>query len=550
MDRRAMEDLGLSGLVLMENAAYGVVEAVADTFPEVESVAIFCGPGNNGGDGLAVGRLLVTRGYDMVLYLVSGGRERVGKALAGDAAIQLEACRRLNLEIWEIYDEPTTAAALGATATGADLVVDALFGTGLRRPLREVFAAVVEGLNRLATPVLAVDLPSGLDASLAAPIGPHVQAQMTVTFAAPKVAHVFSPAAEAVGKLAVTDLGFPVSWIEEIQPFEGQLVESPSVKSLSVETRLHLMLASELAAYVQPRPIDGHKGTFGHLLVGAGSPGKAGAAVLAAQGAVRGGAGLVTVAVPESLMDLVDAASLESMTVPLEAGEEGALAMAAVETWLSLAQGKSALALGPGLAPRSPPGADRRDVAASKSLLSAGESPPWATAVRAMVLGSNAPLVLDADGINAFAGRAAELRQRKSPLVLTPHPGELARLLSQPVPRTAEERCGAARLAARDTGAVVVLKGHQTLVAAPEGEIYLNSTGNAGMATGGSGDVLTGLIGALLAQGYEALAAAQVGVFLHGDAGDRGVRRLGESAFAARDLLEELGSAQLSLERA
>jgi ADP-dependent NAD(P)H-hydrate dehydratase / NAD(P)H-hydrate epimerase len=478
VDRRAIEELGVPGLVLMENAALGVVDALAERFPEAESAALFCGPGNNGGDGLAIARHLAVRGYDPRVFLVFGGREP-----GGDAGVQLAICRRMGLALAELdpSSEEELVAALAA-ARGCDLVVDALFGTGLGRPLAGGLAALVEGLNELPLPRLAVDIPSGLHGSRADLPGPHLRAHLTVTFAAPKVAHVFPPAADAVGELVVADLGVPPRLVDEAHEAHGEL---------------HLLVDEELAPLLPARRPDSHKGDYGHALLVAGSPGKAGAAVLAARAAVRAGAGLVTAAVPAPLLATVDLGSLESMTLALPATTSGQLAAAAVDAVREALAGKQALAVGPGL----------------------GQEEETAAAIRRLVLSSDAPLVLDADGLNAFAGRARELAGRSDAL-LTPHPGEMGRLLGIATAEVQADRPAAARRAAAETGAVVVLKGHLSLVAAPSGEVWVNPTGNPGMASGGSGDVLTGLLAALLAQGLDPLSAARLGVYLHGLAGD------------------------------
>ena len=500
VDRRAVEELGLPSLVLMENAAIGLAEAVGELFAEAESAAIFCGPGNNGGDGLALARHLAIRGYDVAVWLVGG------KEPAGDAAVQLRVCRGQGLEIESLADEGELEAALAA-AGAADLVVDALFGTGLTRPLEGVFAALAERLGELPVPVLAVDLPSGLSGSSPEPLGPHVVADATVTFAAPKLAHVFPPAAEAVGELVVTDLGIPRSIVEEVEEEDGPL---------------HLVVGEELAADLPERPADSHKGDYGHVLVVAGSPGKAGAAVLTARAAVRAGAGLVTVAVPEPLLATVDAGSLESMSLALPARGSGQLAPDAVAAALAAAEGKDVLALGPGL----------------------GEDAETAETIREIVRRAELPLVLDADGLNAFAGRLRELRERTAPTVLTPHPGELGRLLGVPTAEVQAGRLAAARRAAAESGATVVLKGHLTLVAEPPsggrpGAVHVSTAGNPGMASGGTGDVLTGTVAGLWGW-LGTPAAVPLAVHLHGVAGDLAAAVIGEASLSAGDVIEAL----------
>jgi NAD(P)H-hydrate epimerase len=501
VDERAVGELGVPAVVLMENAALGVVEALAERFAGARRVAVFCGPGNNGGDGLAVARHLLVRGWRPQAWLVHGGR-----AVGEETARQLAICRALPLAVEEVGGEESLRAALGE-ARGCDLVVDALFGTGLTRPLEGLFAAAVEGLCALGAPVLAVDLPSGLDASSHLPPGPHVAAALTVAFAALKVAHVLPPAALACGEVAIADLGVPATLVEE------------------ADGDLELLTAEELAGLLPVRASSAHKGDFGHLMVVAGSPGKAGAAILAGRAAVRAGAGLVTVGVPAPLLTAVDGGSVESMSLPLPADEQGRLRADAVPAVLEACARCTALAVGPGL----------------------GVEGQTRTAIRRLAREATLPLLLDADGVNAFAGEPEALRERRAPTVLTPHPGELARLLAIPTAAVVADRVAAARTAAERSGAVVALKGQLTAVASPDGLVSLNPTGNPAMASGGSGDVLTGLLGALLAQGLDPFDATCLAVYLHGLAGDLAAERLQVEALAASDLLLELPAALRAL---
>jgi NAD(P)H-hydrate epimerase len=509
LDRRVIEEVGLPGLVLMENAALGVVEAIARHYPRAESAAVFCGPGNNGGDGLAVARQLATRGYAVEVFLATGGRPP-----QGDAALQLAVCRRLGICIDEAEGAGAAAAEIPvaawvAAAARHDLVIDALFGTGLARPLTGDFARLVEGLDEVERPRVAVDIPSGLGGSSAALLGPHLHADLTVTFAAPKVAHILPPAADAVGELVVADLGYPPRLVEE------------------AEGDLHLLVGEELADRLPPRARDSHKGDYGHLLLVAGALGKAGAAVLGARAAVRAGAGLVTAAVAAPIAPILHAGCLEAMVILLPASPGGAVAAAAGDPALAAVAARSALALGPGL----------------------GQEEETVAVIRRLVAGAAVPLVLDADGLNAFAGRAGELTARPAPTVLTPHPGEMGRLLGITTAAVEADRPAAARRAAAMTGAIVVLKGSLTLVAAPGGGLYVNPTGNAGMASGGSGDVLTGILGGLLAQRIEPLDATLLAVYLHGLAGDLAAARLGGPAVAAEELIVSLPAAFAELSR-
>lgn len=498
VDRIAIEDFGIPSLVLMENAALGLVDAIAESYPEVRGVAIFCGPGNNGGDGLALARHLANRGYHVELTLVTGGKEPTG-----DAAVQFGICQSQGLRIRELGPDEDIQSCVEA-ARRSDLVVDALFGIGLGRPLDGQFAELVQALNALPVPRLAVDLPSGLSGSRSEIPGPHLEADLTVTFGAPKVAHIFPPSADAVGDVVVADLGIP----SEI------LVQA--------EGDLHLLTADELSVEVVPRADASHKGDFGHLVLVAGSVGKSGAAILAARAAVRSGAGLVTAAVPQDIVQIVDLGSLESMSLALPVVLPDGLDAACPDLLLEFSRDKDALAIGPGL----------------------GLATSTVEAVRRLVLEVELPVVLDADGLNAFAGDLEMLARRTAGTVLTPHPGELARLLNLEVSQVQEQRIASAKLAAARSGAVVVLKGHRSLVASPAGEVFVNPTGNPGMASGGMGDVLTGLIGGLIAQGYEPLVAGLLGTYIHGLAGDlAAIRSRSQVTLTAVDLLGSLGEA-------
>jgi len=497
VDRAAIEDQGIPSLVLMENAAIGLADAIGETYPEATSAAIFCGPGNNGGDGLALARHLNARGYQVEIRLVTSG-----SGLSADAGVQLETCKNQGLTLQEVGPEDFKLDVV-ESAGNLDLVVDALFGTGLTRPLSGHFAQVVEAINTLPIPCVAVDLPSGLNGSRATFMGPHIQSELTVTFAAPKIPHVLLPAAEAVGEVVVADLGIP-----------RELVERATGD-------LHLLIGDELVGYLSPRAPTGHKGDYGHAMIVAGSVGKAGAAILAARGAVRSGAGLVTVATPESVLQTVELGSLESMTLPLAASRDGGLSEQSVDTILAFAHGKQVLAVGPGL----------------------GTSASTVQVIRSIVAAAEIPVVLDADGLNAFAGAMESLRESGAEKILTPHPGELARLLGVSTAEIQADRIASARSAARQADAVVVLKGFQTLIAEPTGAVFVNPTGNPGMASGGTGDVLTGIISGLLSQGLDASRAACLGVFVHGSAGDRAMAELGPIALTASDLLAHLPDA-------
>lgn len=485
LDRLAMAEWGIPALVLMENAAAGATLALLEFVPLLERVHVFCGPGNNGGDGLAMSRRLLAEGIDVEIVLFPG---RDG--LSPEAEAQAGMVRSLGLNPREVRTEADLREAV-ATIDPGDAVVDALFGTGLSRPLSGLFALAAEGIAGHSGPRVALDLPSGLFASSATVPGPAVSADLTVAFAALKIAHALPPACDLVGEVRVASLGFPESMVERVD--EGVEMLDRSVSELLPERRA-----------------DSHKGTYGHALLAAGAPGTPGAAILAARAALRSGCGLLTVAGPGEICGTVVGACPEAMFNPLGLEQE--------DWFRESVEGRDAVAIGPGLG---------RDPAVSK-------------AIRAWVADCPVPFVLDADGLNAFEGDLRALSGRASEAILTPHVGELARLTGRSRDSILEDRLQAARRAAEDSGCVVVLKGHRTLIAAPEGRIWVNPTGNPGMATAGSGDVLTGILLGLLAQGLAPVDAACLGTYVHGSAGDRVATRRGPVGLIAGDLVAAL----------
>ncbi len=480
IDRRATERFGVPSIVLMENAAIAVVDALFERYPDSDRVALLCGTGANGGDGFAVARHLENRGVVPVIVVV-GDRG----SIRGDALTNLTICERLSIPIYDVTNEDGVETAL-AHAADADIVVDAIFGTGLNRAPAGFHADVIRGLAELRLPVLAIDLPSGANASSHEPFDPCVQAEVTVTFAAPKVCHVFEPAALYCGEVIVADISIPEIAIDD------------------EDVNLGLITPKDIHPHVEPRLAATHKGTYGHVGVIAGSPGRSGAAVLCVRGALRSGAGLVTVLTDIETAKLVHAASIESMTF---SGD--------LQPFL---ENKSAIVLGPGLADNDDAYEQTRAIANAIEL----------------------PLIIDASALNAFATHADQLNPHGRPRVITPHPGELARLLQSDTKTINADRIAAAREAARVTNCVVVLKGHQSLVAEPDGHVYVNPTGNPGMATGGMGDVLAGMIGALLARGADPVDAACVAVYLHGLAGDILRDELGDVGMTATDLADRV----------
>ncbi len=507
-DRRTIDQIGLPGAVLMENAGAAVAALIERRFPAARRVVVLCGRGSNGGDGFVIARRLQPRAAAVLL----GGRDRV----KGDAALHLSVLTRSGGSVVEIADEAAWYA-FAPRLGEADLIVDAVLGTGLEAApsgLPALAIAAMAGRYEAGVPVVAVDLPSGVSSDSGSSPWASARATVTVTFAAAKRGHVLPPACDAVGELVVADIGIPPAAME---------VSEPS---------LFLLEDRDAAAAFPTRRPGAHKGDFGHVLVVAGSLGKTGAAVLAASGALRSGAGLVTVATPEPCLPIVAGARPELMTEPLPATASGGLARSALDPLLALAAERDSVVIGPGL----------------------GQDPQTRALVPEFVRACPVPIVVDADGLNAIAPRDGapgklDALRREASTVVTPHPGEMARLVSKSTREVQARRPEEAAALAGATGAIVVLKGERTLVAEPHGRAAVGATGNPGMATGGTGDVLSGVVGALLAR-HGALLAATAAVVVHGRAGDLAARERGEDGMTAVDLVEALPAAIESLRRA
>ena len=497
LDRRAIQDLGIPSLVLMENAGRTTYRILRREFPELQGeVAVVAGRGNNGGDGFVVARYLANAGIPVAVFLL-GPRDRV----SGDARVNLEILAHLGVSVAEVLTEADLNPVIHRLAK-AGLIVDALLGTGLNAPVQGLMAALIERINHLRAPVLAVDIPTGLSADTGAVLGVALKARVTVTYGWPKLGQVLPPGRDYVGRLWQADIGIPPILVEEAP--------------------VALAEAGEMRALLPPRPFGSHKGNFGHLLVLAGSVGKTGAAAMAAQAALRAGAGLVTLGVPASLNDILEVKLTEAMTLPLpEAAAARALGRAAwapIVAFLNENHGKFTLALGPGI----------------------GTHPETRELVARLVRDLACPMVIDADGLNNLAGDDAGLKDAAAPRILTPHPGEMARLVGLTTPEVQARRLDLAQETAAKLGAILVLKGAQTVVAHPDGRASLNTTGNPALASGGTGDVLTGLIGGFLAQGLAPWDAARLGVYLHGLAADFFVSHHGQRGLIAGDLLAVL----------
>lgn len=494
IDRIAIASFGIPGLTLMEKAGRAVAEAAAQLDGAAGRIVVVCGAGNNGGDGFAAARLLRAVGRNVqCIALVPGDR------LPADARSMREQAQRAGVSIADQHQNPSFQAGAG------DVVVDALLGTGVTRAPEGAFAAAIACVNQAGqngAKVLAVDLPSGLSSDSGLPLGPCVKADRTVTFGFLKRGLVLHPGAELCGELTIADIGIPAAASDRV-PGTCELLTDANARAL-----------------VPVRPADMHKGDAGHVLVVAGSPGKTGAANLCLGGALRGGAGLVTLATRAEALGAALEGRPEAMSEPLRG--TGPLKLADLEGLVAAAKAANALVMGPGI----PRGGETGEL------------------IRRFLEASKIPAVLDADALNALAGAPAlaALATLPSPVILTPHPGEMARLLGIAVAQVQADRIGQATRAAKQWRATVILKGARTIVADPEGTSAVIPTGNPGMATGGTGDVLAGLVGALLAGGLAPGAAARAGAFVHGRAGDLAARGFGQRGLLAGDLARAIGA--------
>lgn len=501
-DRRTIQEIGVPASVLMENAGRAVVRVMAARIEDLESlsIAIVCGKGGNGGDGLVVLRTLAGLGYDARAVVLAPF-----ESLSGEALDNLQSALKLGLPVESAGTSEAWSDALSHVAS-ADVVVDALFGTGLTEAPRGTYQRVLEDVNDLDTFRVAIDVPSGLSSDSGRIPGVAFDADLTIALAAPKVCHFIPPASELCGEVEVVEIGIPPRFLQ------------------SGLTRLETIDPAGLASALPRRRPRSHKGDYGHLLLVAGSVGKTGAAVMAAEAALRTGVGLVTVATPSSAIAMMAPRLPEAMWEPLPETDSGALSIRALPRLRELLSDRQAMALGPGL----------------------GTEDETVSLVQEIVGASERPTVVDADGINSLA-RAPEKIPTGRALALTPHPGEAGRLLGLSAKDVESDRLQAVRRIAASAKAHVLLKGHRTLVSDPSGNVQVNLTGNAGMATGGTGDVLTGVLGALLAQGVDVSEALPLGAHLHGLAGDLAATEVGQTSLIATDLIRKLSEALRSL---
>lgn len=502
VDRLSQEKYGIPSYSLMTRAGEAVARAVARRWPDAMAagVLVIAGKGNNGGDGLVAARAMLRAGERVEAVLLARAAD-----LKGDAARACADFAAAGGIVREAADEGAFDGAIAGARPG--VAIDAIFGTGLNAEVKGLARRAIGALNALGVPVAAVDIASGVNSDTGAVMGIAAKALLTVTFGYAKYGHVSFPGAEFCGELEIAEIGFAPEAIGEVAP-RGGLTER-----------------AEAAALTRPRAINTHKGTYGHPLVIAGSRGKSGAAILAARGALRTGAGLVTAAIPECIAAIVAAGQAEMMTEPMPGRDGHFAAAAAIARLEPLVAGKSALIVGPGLGASD-------DVAELVAwLVKEGAQP-------------GRPLLIDADGLNVLARLGpATLRSARGPIVLTPHPGEMARMLECSTSVVNADRISAARQLAAMTGAHVLLKGARSVIATPGAVIFVNSSGNPGMASPGMGDILSGITGALMGQGMSPADALRLGVFLHGYAADRIADRIGPVGYLAGEVADELPAA-------
>ena len=497
IDRATSDRFGVPSITLMENAGTAVARFVVSDWPQAERIAIVCGKGNNGGDGFVVARKLVEAGRAVRILLLTDPND-----LRGDAATMFQKLQPLNSAPFVIRDPSELDTSDATEIFAADLIVDAILGTGFRPPVSPLYAAAIARMNAALAPIVAVDIPSGADADAMQPcpgLSDEARADAIVTFTAPRPAHVL--AALTSGTTVVAQIGSPP-------------------EAITSQLGLQLSTPLDFAPLFAPRAREGNKGSYGHVLVIGGSLGKAGSVAMAGFAALRAGAGLSTIATPKSALATVASFHSELMTEPLVETHEGTISLQAFGPALDSLLDRKTLAIGPGISRNSETAEFVRKI------------------VKPCDNARISNMVVDADALNAFEGKADELNGHDRTIVITPHPGEMSRLTGLSIPEIQANRLEVARSFARKHELIVVLKGHRTLIAAPDGIVWVNPTGNPGMATGGTGDILTGIVSGLIAQHPQhVLEATALAVYLHGLAGDLAAESVGENSMVATDLL-------------
>ena len=496
LDEQTIHEAGIPGIVLMENAAQGAAAFFLRVVPDLvdRRIAVVAGSGNNAGDGFALARIYHSKGAQVNVVCL-----RSPLKLSGDALINFKIVEKIGIPV-TVWNEAGDFDVQWEPISKSGAIIDAILGTGLKSEVKGLYREIIERINRLDVPVLAVDVPSGLDATTGLPLGCAVKATATATFGFLKIGCVIEQGSELVGQVEVIDIGIPPG-----------LVRSAGIQRYWLTGKL-------LSSWIGPRHPTTHKGQAGHVCVLSGSLGKTGAAALVCLGAARSGAGLVTLFIPESLNPILEVKLTEAMTFPIAETAEKTAASAALDQILHFLQGKQALAMGPGLSTNE----------------------DTATLVKELLAKAPCPVVLDADAVTAVSEDPAILRQAEIPLVLTPHPGEMARICHCTVSDVQANRLESASSFSREYGVVLVLKGYRTIVAAPDGKLAINTTGNPAMASGGTGDTLTGIIAGLLAQGFDPFQAACLGVYVHGAACDRIFDGVSSRGLLATDMLDQV----------
>lgn len=494
LDYKTINETGIPGIVLMENAGRGVFNFLCSQFKDLKDkkISLIAGSGNNGGDGLVVARYLTNNGIYCKVFLLSSIEK-----IKGDALINLHIIQNMGIPLIEITSLDQWKMAVNEIK-GTHLLIDAIFGTGLNTEIKDFFKNVVQDINELSLPKISIDIPSGVNASNGKIMGVSIKADFTITLGLPKVGHFTYPGADFIGSLKLVDISIPKSLIyKENIPY-------------------NLLTFDDVSTLLKERRTNSHKGDYGHLLVLAGSPGKTGAATLTCEAALRIGTGLVTLGIPKSLNSIMEEKLTEVMTEPLPEEEPGFLCIKAWEILQKIIHGKTVLAIGPGIS-------TRKEVA---------------DLVNIIIENVNIPLVLDADGINCLSKNLSILKRAKTSIILTPHPGEMSRLLNLSSREVQEDRINLSRGFAQEYQVYLVLKGSKTIIADPNGTVWINPTGNPGMASGGVGDTLTGMIGGLIAQGYSIKNAILIAVFSHGLIADKIAQTKSRIGITAGDIIQ------------
>jgi len=503
IDRKAIEENNLSGLALMENAGLKIFQSLKNIYPNLrlKKIIIFSGSGNNGGDGFVVARHLYDYGVKAKVFLLAPFSK-----IKGEAGENLNIIDKMGVELIEV--ETVKLEEIQETLQNSDLIIDAILGTGLQGRVTGLKAKIIDLINITGKEVVAIDVPSGLNADTGKIEGPCIKATHTITLALPKIGLLLFPGASYVGKVTVEDIGIPF-----------YLLKNKKLKTNMVTKEIVKLLLPSRAAYT-------HKGSFGKVLILAGSVGMTGAAYLASEAAMRSGTGIVILGIPRSLNPIMEVKLTEVMTLPLAETEKQSLGEDAKETILKLMKDFSVLGIGTGIS---------RQLETQRL-------------VRKIIEKSTIPLVVDADAIYALSEDTNILKKAEAPLIITPHPGEMAKLINKDIDYILDNQLNITRKIAQKFGIVVVLKGARTIIANKEGEVYINVGDNSGMATGGSGDVLTGIICSLIAQGTDNFSAAITGVYIHSLAGNLARDIKGERGMIAGDILSQVPQAFLNLE--